>query len=160
MMKVTMGDQDGPSKAAQGARPNGQHTGEDHTSGPHAGQTEGAQTQAAAAKGGDPQKAGWLRRLFSRRRRAAPPKPVTQATPSVPVLQGPTLQGLLNLRQMRVRDVAIPKVEIIAVPDTLTRSELVQKFAESALTRIPVYAGTLDTPVGMVHLKDFALSHG
>ena len=28
------------------------------------------------------------------------------------------------------------------------------------MTRLPVYDGTLDTPVGMVHLKDFALRHG
>ena len=28
------------------------------------------------------------------------------------------------------------------------------------MTRLPVYDGTLDTPVGMIHLKDFALRHG
>jgi len=33
-------------------------------------------------------------------------------------------------------------------------------FRESGMTRLPVYEGTLDTPVGMVHLKDFALKHG
>ena len=33
-------------------------------------------------------------------------------------------------------------------------------FRDSGLTRIPVYDGTLDTPTGFVHLKDFALIHG
>jgi magnesium and cobalt transporter len=28
------------------------------------------------------------------------------------------------------------------------------------MTRLPVYENTLDTPLGLVHLKDFALSHG
>ncbi|GGA96740.1 hypothetical protein GCM10011324_03770 [Allosediminivita pacifica] len=68
--------------------------------------------------------------------------------------------GLINLRRMRVEDVAIPKAEIVAVPDTITRDELLEVFRESGLTRLPVYEGTLDTPVGMAHLKDFALSHG
>ena len=68
--------------------------------------------------------------------------------------------GLANLRRLRVEDVAIPKAEIIAVPDTMTKSELVDTFRSSTMTRLPVFSGTLDTPVGMVHLKDFALSHG
>jgi len=36
----------------------------------------------------------------------------------------------------------------------------VQVFRDSGLTRIPVYDGTPDTPLGFVHLKDFALMHG
>ena len=68
--------------------------------------------------------------------------------------------GLLNLRRMRVEDVAIPKADIVAVPRTISRDELVETFRDSGLTRIPVFDGTLDTPVGLVHLKDFALSHG
>ncbi|ETX28387.1 hemolysin family protein [Roseivivax isoporae] len=68
--------------------------------------------------------------------------------------------GLLNLRRMRVEDVSIPKADIVAVPDTITRDDLVQVFRESGMTRLPVYSGTLDTPVGLAHLKDFALKHG
>jgi len=68
--------------------------------------------------------------------------------------------GLMNLRRMRVVDVAIPKAEIVAVPVEIKKDELVHVFRDSGLTRLPVYQGTLDTPVGMVHLKDFALTHG
>jgi magnesium and cobalt transporter len=68
--------------------------------------------------------------------------------------------GLGNLRSLRLEDVAIPKVEIIAVPSDITKDNLVQVFRESGLTRIPVYEGTLDSPVGLIHLKDFALKHG
>ncbi|KUF11166.1 hemolysin family protein [Pseudoponticoccus marisrubri] len=76
-----------------------------------------------------------------------------------PRLERPS-HGLINLRRMRVEDVAIPKAEIVAVPDTITKDDLVKVFRESGMTRLPVYDGTLDTPVGMAHLKDFALSHG
>ena len=54
----------------------------------------------------------------------------------------------------------IPKVEITAVPSDITKAKLVEVFRESGLTRLPVFKETLDTPVGMVHLKDMALKHG
>ena len=68
--------------------------------------------------------------------------------------------GLGNLRTLTVEDVVIPKADIIAVPVDITKDELVTVFRDSGLTRLPVYEGTLDSPVGMAHLKDFALSHG
>ncbi|KIC41194.1 conjugal transfer protein [Ruegeria sp. ANG-R] len=69
-------------------------------------------------------------------------------------------RGMINLRRMRVEDVAIPTAEIVSVPSTTPKDELAQIFRESGLSRIPVYDGTLDTPLGFVHLKDFALTHG
>ena len=65
-----------------------------------------------------------------------------------------------NLRSLRVDDVAIPKVEIVAAPVTAKLDELVEMFREHGFSRIPVYRGTLDTPVGLIHLKDLALKHG
>ena len=70
------------------------------------------------------------------------------------------LHGMINLRRMRVEDVAIPSADVIAVPSSISKDELVGVFRNSGLTRIPVYEGTLDTPLGFIHLKDFALSHG
>lgn len=70
------------------------------------------------------------------------------------------MPGMSNLRRMRVEDVMIPKADIVAVPATLAMDELVGVFRESGMTRIPVFDGTLDTPVGMVNLKDFALRYG
>jgi magnesium and cobalt transporter len=71
-----------------------------------------------------------------------------------------TTLGLSNLRRMRVEDVSIPKAEIVAVSAAIGKDELVQVFRESGLTRLPVYDGTLDTPLGLANLKDFALRHG
>lgn len=71
-----------------------------------------------------------------------------------------TPHGILNLRRMRVEDVAIPKADLVAVSNTVTKDELVAVFRDSGLSRIPVYQGTLDTPLGFVHLKDFALTYG
>ena len=84
--------------------------------------------------------------------------------PEVAEYQGPKMpspmQGMLNLRRMRVEDVAVPKTDIVAAPMTVTKTELVELFRESGLTRLPVYDGTLDTPIGIANLKDFALKYG
>jgi magnesium and cobalt transporter len=68
--------------------------------------------------------------------------------------------GMINLRRMRVEDVAIPTADIVAASNSIGKDELVQLFRDSGMTRIPVYDNTLDTPLGFVHLKDFALTHG
>jgi len=70
------------------------------------------------------------------------------------------IPGILNLRHMRVEDVAIPKAEIVSVQSDIKKDDLVEVFRESGLTRLPVYKNTLDTPAGFVHLKDLALKHG
>ncbi|MEM6373668.1 MAG: hemolysin family protein [Pseudomonadota bacterium] len=72
----------------------------------------------------------------------------------------PIGHGMINLRRMRVEDVAVPTADITAVPDTVTLDELVAVFKDSGLTRLPVFEGTLDTPIGFAHLKDIALNHG
>jgi len=70
------------------------------------------------------------------------------------------IHGMLNLHRMRVEDVAIPKADITAVPLDIGMDELVEVFRETGLTRLPVYEGTMDSPRGLIHLKDFALKHG
>ncbi|WP_347311496.1 hemolysin family protein [Defluviimonas sp. SAOS-178_SWC] len=67
------------------------------------------------------------------------------------------LPGIGNLRRMRVEDVAIPKAEIVAVPVTASLDDVVANFRESGFSRLPVFKGTLDSPLGLIHLKDLAL---
>lgn len=80
------------------------------------------------------------------------PHPVAQAAPT-----GRTLHGIGNLRRMRVEDVAVPKAEIEAVPVNAKLEEVVNQFRESGFSRLPVFKGTLDNPLGLIHLKDLAL---
>lgn len=72
---------------------------------------------------------------------------------------GPQI-GLGNLRKLRVYDVAIPKAEIVAVPVDIDRDALAEVFREHGFSRLPVYKGSLDKPIGLVMLKDFALTYG
>lgn len=68
--------------------------------------------------------------------------------------------GILNLRRLRVDDVAVPKAEIIAAPVDIELADLVQMFREQGFSRCPVFRDTLDSPLGLIHLKDLALKYG
>lgn len=87
--------------------------------------------------------------------------PHDPASPTVGMRNGAASSfGIGNLSWMRVVDVALPRADIVAVPSDITLPELVQTFRDSGMTRLPVYRSTLDTPIGMVHLKDLALKYG
>ncbi len=68
--------------------------------------------------------------------------------------------GLGNLRNLRVEDVAIPRVDIVAVPLEADLAKLTKIFQKSGHSRLPVYDENLDNPKGMVHIKDLALLYG
>ncbi|WP_102107587.1 transporter associated domain-containing protein [Oceaniglobus roseus] len=107
-----------------------------------------------------PQNRGFFGRLFGALTPAEEEEAAANGDETPRPSPAPQFLGLSNLRRMRVYDVAIPTVEIVAVPKDIGKDDLVKVFRESGLTRLPVYAETLDHPVGMVHLKDFALLHG
>lgn len=67
------------------------------------------------------------------------------------------LQNILRLRERRVEDVMVPRVEIQAVDETITLGEVLLEFEESGHSRLPVYTDTLDDPRGMVLIKDLLL---
>ncbi|PVA05343.1 hemolysin family protein [Thalassorhabdomicrobium marinisediminis] len=99
--------------------------------------------------------------FFSRIVEALSPSDTPMDTTPAPGFSAPVeARGMMNLRRMRVEDVMVPKADIVAVPVTISRDDLVQVFRESGMTRLPVFDGTLDTPIGFVNLKDFALIHG
>jgi CBS domain containing-hemolysin-like protein len=64
------------------------------------------------------------------------------------------LRNLLHFSEHDADDVAIPRREIVAVPDSLTWDELVGAFAEHGHSRMPVYGESLDEIKGMIHIKD------
>lgn len=153
-----MGDTEpGSSTAAQSARPDPMRHSD--TSDSPTNKIDTVYSDVTATKG-RPKRQSLLARLMSM---FTPDRPATShaedaRTPEpAPPQERP---GMVNLRRMRVDDVAVPKVEITAVPSDISKEDLVKVFRESGNTRLPVYNGTLDSPIGLVHLKDFALIHG
>ena len=68
--------------------------------------------------------------------------------------------NLRRMRRLKVDDVSVPRADIVAVPNDASFSDLVAAFRSSELSRLPVYAETLDEPEGLVLFKDIALRYG
>ncbi|GAB5378359.1 MAG: hemolysin family protein [Acuticoccus sp.] len=64
------------------------------------------------------------------------------------------LQNILALRDLRILDVMVPRADIDAIPEDISIAELMKTFREAGHSRLPVYRGTLDDPLGFVHAKD------
>ncbi|MEL6947123.1 MAG: CBS domain-containing protein, partial [Pseudomonadota bacterium] len=67
------------------------------------------------------------------------------------------LQNILRLRERRVEDVMVPRVEIQAVDLSMPLGQVLQRFEETGHSRLPVYEESLDDPRGMVLIKDLLL---
>jgi CBS domain containing-hemolysin-like protein len=64
------------------------------------------------------------------------------------------LRNLLHFGESTVADIAVPRGDIIAVSSTASFDQLVAAFAEAGHSRLPLYEGSLDSVIGMIHLKD------
>ena len=109
-----------------------------------------------------PQKQGFFARLFGTGEDAAADVSNTDHHPEAGGANGTAGPqfGMSNLRRMRVEDVMIPRAEIVSISCEDELHALVKVFRDSGMTRLPVYEGTLDSPLGLVHLKDVALRFG
>jgi len=64
------------------------------------------------------------------------------------------VRNLLHFGEQTVDDVAVPRGEIVAIPESASFEEVVALFADAGHSRLPVYRETLDEVVGMIHVKD------
>lgn len=64
------------------------------------------------------------------------------------------LSNVLRLRETRVGDVMIPRVDIAAVPADATLDEVMTQFRTAGHSRLAVFDDSLDDPRGMVHIRD------
>ena len=64
------------------------------------------------------------------------------------------LANILKLSTVKVRDVMVPRSDIIAVDSSVSFQELVKAVIDSGHSRLPVYRNTLDDVIGIVHVKD------
>jgi CBS domain containing-hemolysin-like protein len=64
------------------------------------------------------------------------------------------LRNLLHFGERTAGDIAVTRGDIIAVPNTISFADLVAAFADAGHSRLPVYDGSLDACIGMVHIKD------
>lgn len=64
------------------------------------------------------------------------------------------LENTLQLRQRSLRNLIVPRTQLLAAPVDLPAADLLQLLAASSHSRLPLYEDTIDNIVGVVHLKD------
>lgn len=64
------------------------------------------------------------------------------------------MQGALELGQMRVREIMVPRPDVHALPVEAGLDEALMLFSRTQRSRLPVFQGTLDHVLGFVHIKD------
>jgi CBS domain containing-hemolysin-like protein len=69
------------------------------------------------------------------------------------------LRNLLHFGEQTAGDICVTRGDIIAVPSGISFDALVQAFADAGHSRLPVYGESLDTVVGMVHIKDVFMAN-
>ncbi|MDO9222979.1 MAG: hemolysin family protein [Caulobacter sp.] len=91
--------------------------------------------------------------LFGRVRNGLAGEPVAEMEPTTQA--GETLAAQARAFQtLTVDDVMTPRADIVAVEYNTPFEGLVAQFSETEHSRLPVYRGTLDDPIGFVHIKD------
>jgi CBS domain containing-hemolysin-like protein len=64
------------------------------------------------------------------------------------------LRNLLHFSEHRVDDVMVPRSDIVAIDESAGFADCIAAFAEHGHSRLPVYRETLDSIIGMIHIKD------
>ena len=67
---------------------------------------------------------------------------------------GRILGNVFRLSRTTVRDVMVPRDRVFAIDRSVDPDDLIDLLRVSGFTRIPVYDGTLDDVVGILHTKD------
>lgn len=67
------------------------------------------------------------------------------------------IRGVLELDQTEVREIMVPRVDIVALPHTATFDEVRECVRKDGYLRLPVYKDDIDRIIGVVHVKDLYL---
>ncbi len=115
----------------------------------------------------EPQRTGgprWLQSLRSRLGLSGPQtlrqtleealKSEAKAESTLSAAERDMMLRLLRFGAMRVDDVMVPRADITSIDETASIGDLLALFRQAGVSRIPLYAETLDDPRGMVHIKD------
>lgn len=68
--------------------------------------------------------------------------------------EGKMIHGIFDLKDTLVREVMVPRTEIVAIDCDATIDDLIRLIQEEGHTRYPVFKESIDNIVGVIHVKD------
>jgi Mg2+/Co2+ transporter CorB len=81
---------------------------------------------------------------------------VAEAGPMIPARHRQMLLSILDLGQLTVNDIMVPRQEIAGIDVQESWEDLIDQLRQTPHTRLPVYEGELDNIVGILHMKRVA----
>lgn len=73
----------------------------------------------------------------------------------IPKEEGELICSAIEFNDLDAKEVLTPRVDIVAFDRSTPMETIERRFASSGFSRLPVYEGTIDKIVGVVHEKDF-----
>lgn len=64
------------------------------------------------------------------------------------------ISGVVQLSGKTAADIMTPRAEVFALDEALPEDEMARRIAAAGFSRVPVYRGSIDQPVGMLHAFD------
>lgn len=64
------------------------------------------------------------------------------------------IDAILRLEDRTVRDIMVPRVDIVAIPLTASLADVVATIQRAGHSRLPVYSGSIDVIAGLLYAKD------
>ena len=61
------------------------------------------------------------------------------------------IHSVIDMQSTTAKEIMVPRIAIRALPESTKRSQLVQVFADSGHTRIPIYRESVDSIIGVVN---------
>lgn len=68
--------------------------------------------------------------------------------------EGKMIHGIFDLKDTLVREVMVPRTEIVAIENEATVDDLIRLIKEEGHSRYPVYKESIDNIIGVIHVKD------
>lgn len=64
------------------------------------------------------------------------------------------IDGILSLEEMTVRDIMVPRLDIVALDRKVDAREMIETITKAGHSRIPVYRESIDNVLGVLYVKD------
>lgn len=78
-----------------------------------------------------------------------------QAEGGIDETEGELIKNAIEFNDLDAEDIFKPRVDVIAIPITVPKDIIDKTFMKTDYSRLPVYEGTIDNIIGILHLKDF-----
>ena len=65
------------------------------------------------------------------------------------------LENVFDFKSSQVKNVMTPRTDVVAIDVEIAYEDLLSVFRDEQYSRIPVYEGTIDKIIGILHVRDF-----